>query len=259
MERLLVLAYRAGWALVRALPERVAARLFRARRRPGLAPAGQGRPAAAVQPRPGGRPTGTESRPARPRRAALVRPLLAGVLPAAGAVARTHRRADAHPRGAQPARRPRRGQGHDPRPAAHGQLGPRRRLAGAHRRAVHDRRRAAQAGRDVSTCSSPSARGSGFEVLAASGGERPPFEVLDRPAAGRRDALPAGRPRPHPERGSGDVLRRPRDDARRSGGAGAAYRRRADPDDALVLRRRRHGCLGGAYRGADPAHRRRRP
>ncbi len=106
MERLLVLAYRAGWAMVRALPERVAARLFErgadlAWRRQGKGTHRLRSNLARVV------PERHESRSARPRRAAFVRALLAGVVPAAGAVARADRRPHAHPRGAQPARRPR--------------------------------------------------------------------------------------------------------------------------------------------------------
>ena len=50
--RLVDAAYAAGWAVVRALPEPVAHRLFRARRRPRRPPRRQGRRPAARQPRP---------------------------------------------------------------------------------------------------------------------------------------------------------------------------------------------------------------
>ena len=59
----------------------------------------------------------------------------------------------------------------------------------------------------------------GFEMLPLTGGERPPFEVLDRAAARQRDRVPDGRPRPHRGPASGRLLRRADPDARGLGEA----------------------------------------
>ena len=85
VSRLVDLGYAAGWRLVRTLPRPVAAAAFRAAadsaaRRPRSSGTAAGR-----QPAPGGRPGPARGRAGRAgaRRAALVRPLLAGGVPAA--------------------------------------------------------------------------------------------------------------------------------------------------------------------------------
>ena len=243
----------------------------------GEAPAGAGGPSGVRRRRPlGGRPgrpgrapaarepAGRHRRPAEragarrphPPGGAVLRPLLAGGLPAAGA------RSPAGSSGApsSPARarrpRPRRRAADRLRPAAQRQLGRRRGLAGRlARRPVHDRRRAARAGVALRA------------VRRLPGVPRHPGRAAHRrPAAQHRGAqglagrrrhrLPAGRPGPRARPASRSTFfGRAATLPGRAGAARRADRGRARPGRLLV---HRHGVAagvppGGSRRGARPA------
>ena len=132
------------------------------------------------------------------------------------------------------------------RPAAHGQLGPRRRVGVAHRRPGHHGGRAAAARSGSIERFLAYREGLGMEVLPLTGGERDVLDVLPHAAARRpAGALVADRDL----RASGievDAARRADPDAGRPGGAGAAHRRRAAPGEHLV-RGGRHGPAAAGH------------
>ena len=225
-------AYAAAWRLVRALPEpRGRARLFRA------VPTGP-RATARWRCASAGEPTcaqvvgpdmpDDEFDAAGTRRDALVRPLLAGGVPAAVASRRAApdrlRRCDGHEvLLANVAAGP----GVDPGAAARGQLGRRRRLGRREGHADHDGRRAAQAGRRSTERFLAFRESLGMEILPLTGGDRPTLDVLaERFEAGA--VVPLLADRDFSARGVAvDVLRPPDPDAGRPGDPRAAYRRAA--------------------------------
>src|SRR5271169_798036 len=211
---------------------------------------GQPAPRARLQRRQPGRGRQATAGPV-PRRAALLRAVLARGVPAAGDSRRADRVRDAHQpgRGGGPVRQPegRPGRGH--RAAAHGQLRAGRGLGrGARGRLVHHRRRAAAAGIGVRGVR-PVPREPGHGSPAA---DRRPQPVRDpRPAAARgRPGLPGQRPRPERHRRRGRDVRGEGAD-RRDRRPGGANRRRADAGRDLV----RGAGLGRAHLPGDPGAR----
>src|SRR3954468_667719 len=211
------------------------------RRRPlGVPPAGQGHPAAARQPAGGHRRPAGRRRARRPHRARAghLRALLAGGVPAAGAGVAADRPRHRHPRRRAPGGRAGRGPAARPGAAAQRELGRRRRLV--HRlpeRAVHDRRRAAEA----RVALPPLPRLPRVAGHAGRPAHRRGAEQLRRPAglAERRPlGLPAHGPRPRRLRHPGPVLRPPDDHAGRPRAARRPDRRRAASGRLPVHRRR---------------------
>jgi hypothetical protein len=206
-------------------------------RRPLLAQARQERAAARVQPRAGARPRGHRGADPRGLQAghAQLHALLLRHVPARDLVARA--RVRDHPRrgradAAGHARlRPRRHR----RAAAHGQLGPRGRLGRhPHRRRLHHRRRAAQAGEAVRALPA-------LPRVHRHGGapaDRRQRHLRRADAAGAlgRPGLPGGRARPDRARRAGRVLRRDHEAARRTRRAGRGHQGRPVPGHPLVRR-----------------------
>ena len=88
--------------------------------------------------------------------------------------------------------------------------------ASPHRRAGRHRRRAAAARSGSTTGSSPTARGSGMEILPLTGGDGDLLDVLSAAAAGRPAGAAARRPRPARQRHRGRPARRADPDAARA-------------------------------------------